>query len=74
MKIRKEKTQDQDEVKKAIDLILELIILNNSIESTIWFSAMISILCQSLHRTGFTKKEFINEMKRITKHYEGLFE
>ncbi len=74
LKKRKQKNNDQEKVDKAFDMIYELMSLNQSIEPTLWASAVWSTLVNGYKQSGFTYNMFQEEVKKVVVHYEEWFD
>ena len=62
---RKRKKTDQEEIRKSIDLIGELIELNPKIEHVIWVSAFLNISVISMKKSGLSLDECKEEIEKV---------
>jgi len=72
-KIRIPKITDNEEIEKAINLIYDLMDFNQNIERTLWSSALAFVLIKGFKQSGFTYKEFRNDISQAFDHYEDFF-
>lgn len=65
---------DQKKIQNAIDLIYELMETNRQIESTLWMPATVFVLINGFKQSGFTYKEFREEVEAAFEHYKEFFD
>lgn len=70
---RTPKSDDRDQLNKAINLIYETIEFNNNIEPTLWVCALYYILAKGHQQSGFTSQQFKTEMDKAFDHYKDIF-
>lgn len=61
---------DQINTQKAYDLIVQLMSYHPEIEPTLWAGGIWSVLVSGYIQCGFSREEFIDEIARISGHYE----
>jgi hypothetical protein len=68
------KATDDEQVEKAVKLILELQEFNSNIEGAIWVSAMMYALAMHYKSSGISHNVFKKEMNEAICHYAGIFD
>lgn len=70
MKFRPLKKSDQKNVEKALQLLIELIILHqNKIEPSLWMGAMVAALAENCESSEVPFEDFKKEMIKCIDHY-----
>lgn len=71
---RPRKATDNSDIDKAINLIYELMEFNQSIEPTLWSSAVTFVLINGYKQCGYSYKDFRHEISTAFDHYEYIFD
>lgn len=72
--IRKSKDNDQENVSKAYNLLLELMELNYEIEGNIWGAAFMFAMVNGYINSGFTYEEYKKDLEMGMKSYKDWFD
>ena len=74
MKKRTPKSNDQENTRKAYEILVEVVELNCEIERSLWVGAMLSFVIEGFIHSELSSKEFCSEWDRIKKHYKPWFD
>lgn len=73
-KIRPAKKNDQEMAEKALSILVKLTLSYPNIEVNTWHGAMCSFMVKNYIHTGFTYKQFCEEIDVIKNHYKEWFD
>ena len=72
MKLRKSRTDDQEQIGKAKDIIIDAM-RQHSIHGTIWVAAFTALIARAFHESDMPCEAYVVEMNAAANHYKKLW-
>lgn len=70
MEINRREEDDQEQVDKALDILMDFLEEHTEFKINIWVSAMCSAISGSFKVSGFSYEEFKEEVQNMTNFYK----
>ncbi len=71
MRFREPKEDDQENIQKAYELLMDLIEQNErDIEAALWVGAMICALAENYEKSGISFQQFKTEISQCVEYYK----